>query len=1304
MNNQSSSVVNDTSTIKVDLILNEAKNNYLKGQSSDNLHLSYLLYKTALLEKNIPMNEQIKICSNCSLILDKLSHEQFYVNDIFYFISKVFKLYNKNNINELNDTAFLSKFCCRIFQKFFKEKANYIILYLTKEIRNVNYNTIDNVIVNLIQKIKEFISKEIEIKKEKYFSNTNLISSFIQEYNTLFITTATTPTDNATSVNNEQYIISNKWFKSLHNFVQTLSSTEDITHLFNVDNVREQWCGISETNSCGYYCGEVNNADIIEYRKQWETSHDVDNNNKKYLRKRLIQDEDYVIVNQSQFDFIKKYFGIHPNMIITYNSNNDYIDLPMIIVSSYLNSQKKCLSEKRYLLIPKSSSFEDIKVILQQCLDNYFSINKDEATASITTIPPIHSLELYSTTNITTKNKFILTLSFIIDSQRFHFDYITNLQLKPITSIDDILSSLSTSKTTFIAVLTHSNNETPLITLPSLTNQLRCFKCNDVISRNEVSETCNEHPILCRSKHYCTTYCLNHDNEHKLFHSTLKQLLHIHFNLKELLSSSLEQFTSHRTNAGLTGLDNIGNTCFMNSALQCLSHCEYLTLYFLNDSYKSEINSNTKYGSGGEIANGYSTLINELWLGNSSHIHPREFRNIFVRFAKQFAGFSQHDSHEMLTFMLDGLHEDLNRNKDKPYIEMIDQKESESDAEASERFWNNMLRRDNSIIVDLFYGQYKSTLQCPVCDKISMTYDPFMCLGVPITSALTADVLVIDVHANECKVINMNVSEKDTFGDFIKKNVDGYTCKDVIGILCGDDMVFKKYMQENDMLYKMVSVYSDFKMVVYVYRKDELKGKKVLFVTPMVVKENKKEEAVFYPRPFLYEEGNTVKDVYEDVVCYYKCCYGDVKGEDGNESGVVGDSNNDNGNNNNDEVKKEEEGNVANVVNIIEEEGNKGGEEKEEEKEKEEEDNEENIVKEDRRGGGGKKNKRKQNKRNKRKAKKLKNQQKNANANINDNTKEDTNNNNTEQQPQEPNNNNTNKPQLQPDQSLSSTNNTTSTTATTSSTTTNITPPQPQPQPSSSLKPTIIPELTILNNLTQPSKNKYPCDYCKSFTCNNCAFPFKPSDTISTLFSSQSKPRSFLLCLKIPFTSLPSSNHLLPLYPSINETLLTSSLHFKQSHTLTTCIESFLQKEILDENNMWYCPSCKEHRQAFKQIQLMKLPRYLIIQLKRFKNETSFYYGNSKNSEEVDFPLHNLNMNKYIQHCNNNNNNTSNTSYVYDLFAISQHYGISFGGHYTAFIKRNNTWYDFDDETVRQIHSGSLVSSNAYLLFYKLKE
>ena len=1256
MINQSSSV-GKTETIKVELILDEAKKNYSKGRSNENLYLSYLFYKTALLEETIPVDEKLKIYSNCCLILDKLSQEQFYVNDNYYFISKVLKLYNNNN-NALSDNIYLHKFCCRISQNFFKNKANYMLLYLTKELRQKSYAQSE--VVNLINSIKAFLSKEIDTKKEKYFSQANSISSFLTEYNTLF-----TATDNSTAFSANQYVISNKWFKSLHNFVQALSSTEDITSLFNVDNVKDQWCNvphINETNAYSYYCGEVNNLDIVEYRKQWETAQDGNSDsNRIHLRKGLIKDEDYVIVNQDQFEFIKKYFGIQTNMIITYNNNeeNEYIDLPIIIASSYLNSYKKCLNEKRYLRIHKSSSLEDIKDSLQQCLYNYFSIHKDEATSSSSvTMPPIYSFELYSTTNMTNKNKIILTLAFIVDAQRCHFDYATNLQLKHITSFEDILTSLSSPKSAFVAVITHSKDETPLISLPALTNELTCFKCNDTVLSSEQSEICKEHPTLC-SKHYCSNYCLDVDEEHKLFHTVLTRLLHMQFNFNELLSSSLEQFTSHHKSAGLTGLDNIGNTCFMNSALQCLSHCEYLTLYFLNNSYKHEINSNTKYGSGGEIANGYGSLVRELWLGNSSHMHPREFRNIFIRFAKQFAGFSQHDSHEMLTFMLDGLHEDLNRNKDKPYIEMVDQQESETDAEASERFWMNMLRRDNSIIVDLFYGQYKSTLQCPVCNKISITYDPFMCLGVPITSAFTADVLVIDATVNECKVVKMNVNEKDTFGDFVKKNIDDYSNKDVIGVLCGDDMSFKRNMQCNDKLYDMISVHSDLKMVVYEYKKHQLEGKKILFITPTVVNDNKTEEPLFYPKPFVYEETNTVSELYNDIACYYKCYYGNVKCE--SEVGLVGE-------------------NTVTVINhgecdrnIVEEEkGNKLVEEKVEE------DEEEKVKDNIKRGGGGKKNKRKQEKRNKRKEKKLRNQQKQTNTN-------DT------EPPQETNDNNTNKSQTQTNQPTPSTNDDISTNANTSINTSIASLP--------SHETNSLPELTILNNLTQPSRNKYPCDYCNSFKCNNCPFPFKPSDTISTLFSSQSKPRSFLLCLKVPSSTLPVSKAI-SLYPSVHEVLLSSSLHFKRSHTLTTCIESFLQKEILDENNMWYCPSCKEHRQAFKQIQLMKLPRYLIIQLKRFKNETSFFYGNSKNSEEVDFPVHGLNMNKYIQ----KGNSTANANYTYDLFAISQHYGISFGGHYTAFINNKGVWYDFDDETVRQVREGSLVSPNAYLLFYKLKE
>ena len=102
---------------------------------------------------------------------------------------------------------------------------------------------------------------------------------------------------------------------------------------------------------------------------------------------------------------------------------------------------------------------------------------------------------------------------------------------------------------------------------------------------------------------------------------------------------------------------------------------------------------------------------------------------------KQFAGFSQQDSDEMLTFVLDSLHEDLNRVKVKPYSELKEKSEKETEEEASLRWWKNHIERENSIIVDLFHGQFKNVVKCPECDKVSTIYDPFMNLGLPIPSA-----------------------------------------------------------------------------------------------------------------------------------------------------------------------------------------------------------------------------------------------------------------------------------------------------------------------------------------------------------------------------------------------------------------------------------------------------------------------------------------------------------------------------------------------------------------------------------------
>uniref|UniRef100_A0A8D3D1S9 Ubiquitin carboxyl-terminal hydrolase n=1 Tax=Scophthalmus maximus TaxID=52904 RepID=A0A8D3D1S9_SCOMX len=195
--------------------------------------------------------------------------------------------------------------------------------------------------------------------------------------------------------------------------------------------------------------------------------------------------------------------------------------------------------------------------------------------------------------------------------------------------------------------------------------------------------------------------------------------------------NSVEEPDSYRGQPGVCGLTNLGNTCFMNSALQCLSNTPPLTEYFLLSSYLEELNFTNPLGMKGEIAEAYADVIKQMWSGRHYSVVPRVFKTKVGHFASQFLGYQQHDSQELLSFLLDGLHEDLNRVKNKEYIELRDA-DGRPDQEVAEEAWRNHRRRNDSVIVDTFHGLFKSTLICPECHKVSVTFDPFCYLSVPL--------------------------------------------------------------------------------------------------------------------------------------------------------------------------------------------------------------------------------------------------------------------------------------------------------------------------------------------------------------------------------------------------------------------------------------------------------------------------------------------------------------------------------------------------------------------------------------------
>ncbi|CAB1315060.1 unnamed protein product [Coregonus sp. 'balchen'] len=676
--------------------------------------------------------------------------------------------------------------------------------------------------------------------------------------------------------------------------------------------------------------------------------------------------------------------------------------------------------------------------------------------------------------------------------------------------------------------------------------------------------------------------------------------------------SSSYNYRESPSQPGLCGLSNLGNTCFMNSALQCLSNACPLTEYFLDDQYEAEINRENPLGMRGEIAEAYADLVKQMWLSRSSYVAPRTFKTQVGRFAPQFSGYQQQDSQELLAFLMDGLHEDLNRVKKKPYLALQDAGGRPDEIVAKEAWTNHRLRND-SIIVDIFHGLFKSTLVCPECAKVSVTFDPFcyLTLPLPMKKDRTMEVFLVridpDSRPTQYRVVVPKLGSVTDLCSALSR-LSGIPAENMVVADVYNHRFHKIYrrddglnhiMEKDDIFVYEVAEEDRERMNLPVYfreRHSKHTGGStgtMLFGQPLLITVPRQNLAA----DMLYEK------VLERIGRYVKRFQSsNVEGRASASASsascsLVAECSATSSNHNaaaSGSGSPLLEGASCSSSNGSNHSGTSNRSNRNGRCEGEEEAMDHQVSPEPENGQSGEEEE----------ASDLEN--------------------------------------------------------------------GPKTKECSSTPPKLF-SFSMVNSYGTANISPLPCDgnVLKLNTHSTVAIDWD-SDTKKLCYDDQEAEA----------------------YEK-HESMLQAQKK-KATVALRECIELFTTMETLGEHDPWYCPTCKKHQQATKKFDLWSLPRILVVHLKRFSYNRCW---RDKLDTVVDFPVRDLNMSGFV--CD-----PKAGPYVYDLIAVSNHYGGMGGGHYTAYGKNkaDGKWHYFDDSSVSAASEDQIVTKAAYVLFYQRRD
>ncbi|KAM9344356.1 ubiquitin carboxyl-terminal hydrolase 11 [Pholidichthys leucotaenia] len=746
----------------------------------------------------------------------------------------------------------------------------------------------------------------------------------------------------------------------------------------------------------------------------------------------------------------------------------------------------------------------------------------------------------------------------------------------------------------------------------------------------------------------------------------------------QIMRNAMEEQDSYRGQPGVCGLTNLGNTCFMNSALQCLSNTPSLTEYFLQNSYLEELNFTNPLGMKGEIAEAYADVIKQMWSGRHYSVVPRVFKTKVGHFASQFLGYQQHDSQELLSFLLDGLHEDLNRVKNKEYIELRDA-DGRPDQEVAEEAWRNHRRRNNSVIVDTFHGLFKSTLVCPECHKVSVTFDPFCYLSIPLP-------------VSKERVMEVFFVSLDPYAKPVQHRVvvpKAGKVSDLCSALSEMTNIPPTQMVVADVFnHRFYKIYNTEESLSCILDRDDI------FVYELSVLEEEPEEQVLLA---LYlRERSHYRDYGSGSSSYGTSLFGhplllNVLRSNCSQEALY-----------NLFLQR-----LARYVRPPD-----PSEELEEEEE--EDDDEKELYKTQTNG--------------------ISDDEEQENAECAGPSQTEPSCGDTSPTSQSD-STSTKEPQLDPINSQLSlnhsdagaTNGSLSQTEPLYSTDPNSTDDM---QPCGGLGSTADSDTS---SELQAEQLQQPCETAEDDSEDDkleearspspppnellakrrvCCKKRKSLFTIQAVNSNGTTERgmggggSAVSFSSQPYVAIDWDPDMKKRFYNENEAekyVKHHSMEVPQQQVtvqLQECIELFTTVETLEEENPWYCPVCKKHQLATKKLDLWSLPEVLIIHLKRF-SYTKF--TREKLDSLVEFPLRDLEFSDFLLRKTVSSDEPPSR---YDLIAVSNHYGGLRDGHYTSYArnKDNAQWYYFDDSKVTYAKEDQIVSNAAYVLFYQRQD